>query len=152
MIAQTLGGVAAGGLLGVVSERRGPHVVIRIGSALALSGPLLALAIHLRGPGWLARSYPLVFASLGAVNSVWMMGFYNYLVEIAPEGLRAAYIGAGNTIIGLMTLTPVVGGWLLEATSFPVLFAVTAAASGAGFIASMTLRAPEHAILREELA
>ena len=142
VIAQTLGRVITSGLLGLVVGRRGPRIVIRVGSLLAMTGPLLAMAVHLAGDGPLVRAYPVVFGALGAVHSIWMMGFFNYLLEIAPEGLRPYYIGASSTIMGLLTLVPMLGGVLLEATSYTVLFGVTSVLMAFGFLMSMTLRSP----------
>ena len=46
----------------------------------------------------------------------------------------------GNTIAGLITLAPLVGGWLLQASSYTVLFAVTAGVVSCGFLLSFRLR------------
>lgn len=143
VMAQTLGRVATSGLLGMVVGRRGPRIVIRVGSLIAMAGPLFALVVHLAGAERLAGAYPIVFVALGAVHSIWMMGFFNYLLEIAPEGMRPYYIGASSTIMGLLTLVPMLGGVLLEATSYPVLFSVTAVLMAVGFLVSMTLRQPQ---------
>ena len=144
VVAQTLAGVVASIVMGLVSERWGPRYVARIGSAAAVTGPLFALAAHLAGGGWLAQAYPFVYVSLGVVNSAWMLGFFNYLLEIAPEGMRPAYVGLGNTIMGVLTLAPMAGGWLLEATSYTTLFGVTAAIVAAGFLFTLGLKPPRH--------
>jgi hypothetical protein len=114
--------------------------VIQIGTVSAVLGPLFALVTHLVGGGWLAQAYPFVYVALGVLNSTWMLGFFNYLLEIAPEGMRPAYVGLSNTIIGVTTFAPVAGGWLLEATSYTVLFALTSALVGAGFLLTLGLR------------
>lgn len=138
--AQTLAGMVAGPLLGLVSERWGPRYVIRIGSAAAVAGPLFALAAHLMNGGWMVQAYPFVYVTLGVVNSTWMLGFFNYLLEIAPAGMRPLYVGLGNTIMGLLTLAPIVGGWLLEATSYTTLFGLTAALAALGFLFTLGLK------------
>jgi MFS family permease len=141
--AQTMAGMVASAVLGLVSERWGPRYVARIGSAAAAIGPLIALAAHLAGSGgWPAQAYPSVYVALGVINSAWMMGFFNYLLEIAPEGMRSAYVGLGNTIMGLLTVVPIAGGWLLEATSYPTLFGVTAAIVAVGFLLTLGLKPP----------
>lgn len=142
--AQTLASVAAGGLLGLVSERYGPRRVFQIGATAALIGPLFALIVHLANGQGLALAYPLVYASVGIVKGSWMLGFYNYMLEIAPDDQRPVYIGLGNTIMGLLTLAPTVGGWLLEATSYTVLFALASGLIGLGTIATLTLKPPSH--------
>jgi MFS family permease len=136
--AQTLAGVVAGGLLGIVSERYGPRRVFQIGAAIALIGPLFALAAH--QANGLALAYPLVYVTVGVVKSSWMLGFYNYMLEIAPNDQRPVYIGLGNTIMGLLTLAPTLGGWLLERTSYTVLFALVSGLIGLGAIATLTLK------------
>jgi len=140
IIAQTVAGVIASPVLGWISERWGARNVIRIGSAAAAIGPLFALAAHLAGGGWLARAYPFVYVALGVVNSSWMLGFFNYMLEIAPPGIRSVYVGLGNTIMGALTLLPMLGGWLLEATSYTTLFGVTAGTVGLGFLLTLWLK------------
>jgi MFS family permease len=145
VIAQRLAGMVAGATLGLVSERWGLGFVIRIGSAAAAIGPLFALAAHIAGDGWLVQAYPFIYVMLGVVNSVQMLGFANYLLEIAPDGMRPVYIGLGNTIVGALTVVPVIGGWLLEATSYATLFSVTTVIVAVGFLVSLGLRPPQRA-------
>ena len=140
VVAQTVGGVIASVGFSLVCERWGPRYVACIGSAAGILGPLFAVVAHLTGGGWLARAYPFVYVALGVLNSAWMMGFYNYLLEIAPEAMRPAYVGLGNTIMGTLTLVPMAGGWLLEATSYTVLFGVTAAMVATGFVLTLGLK------------
>jgi MFS family permease len=142
--AQTLAGVVAGIVLSLVTERWGPRYVIRVGTAAAVIGPLFALAADTVRSEWLVLAYPLVFAALGVVNSTWMMGFFNYLLEIAPDRLRPAYVGLGNTIMGVLTLAPMIGGWILDATSYRVLFGLTAALLTGSFALSLGLKPPSE--------
>jgi len=139
VIAQTTGRVAASAILGWVCERWGAQYVIRIGSAAAILGPLFALATHL-ADDHLAPAYPLVYLFLGIINSTWVMGFFNYLLEIAPEGMRPTYIGMSNFIMGTLTLIPMAGGWLLEATSYTALFGLATALVAVGFLLSLGLK------------
>jgi Na+/melibiose symporter-like transporter len=145
VIAQTLAGIVASAFLGPASERWGPRIAARIGSAAAVGGPLFALVAHLAGGGWLAQAYPVVYAMWGIVYSTWMLGFTNYMLEMAPDGMRPAYVGLGNTIMGVLTLAPIVGGWLLEATSYSTLFGLTTALVGVGFLFSLGLKPADQA-------
>jgi hypothetical protein len=140
VMVQALAGVVSSAGLGLISRRWGPRYVIRIGIAAFATGPLYALAADLVGSSRLAQGYPLVFASLGVLNSTVMVGFLNYLIEVAPEGMRPAYIGLGNTIAGIMALVPAAGGWLLEVTSYSALFALTALILAGGFLSSLALK------------
>ena len=150
VVAQTLAGVVASVIMGLVSERRGPRYVTRMGAVAAALGPLFAIAAHLAGEGWLVQAYPLVYVTLGVVNSAWMLGFFNYLLEIAPDGMRPAYIGLSNTLMGMLTLAPMAGGWLLEATSYPTLFGATTALTTVGFLLTLRLTPPQPAAPAED--
>ncbi|NLE43165.1 MAG: MFS transporter [Chloroflexi bacterium] len=137
VVAQTIGGIGASAMLGPLSERRGPRYTIRIGSALSALGPILALVSHIAGPSPFSSVYPLVFVTLGIAQNVKFLGFSNYLLEIAPEHLRPKYVGLSNTILGLLTLAPMIGGWLLQITSYTVLFSATAILSTLGFLLTL---------------
>jgi MFS family permease len=141
VIAQTLGGIVASGALGLVSERWGTRNVIRIGSAVTVLGPLLALAAHLAHNSILSSAYPLVYFTLGVMNAIRMLGFSNYLLEIAPADRRPTYVGLANTLGGAVMFVPMLGGWLLQATSYSVLFGATAILLATGFVLSLGLRA-----------
>jgi predicted MFS family arabinose efflux permease len=140
VIAQTLGGVLGSLALGPVSERQGPLRVARIGALAAMTGPLYALITHLTGNSTLTLMYPAVFAIYGIYNNAIMLGFTNYMLELPQEGMRAAYVGLSNTILGIMTLVPTLGGWLLDRTSYTVLFALTVGLASTGFLATLRLR------------
>jgi len=137
--AQQVAGVATGALLGLVSDRWGPCYTIRISSAISIIGPLFALVAHLADGGLLVRAYPLVYVALGVYQGSTMLGFYNYLLEIAPDDVRPSYVGLGNTVLGVLTLAPMLGGWLLEATSYTALFAITTGLVSVGFLLALRL-------------
>jgi MFS family permease len=147
--AQQVARMASGALLGPISDRWGPSAAIRISSAITIGGPLFALVAHAAGGGGLVQLYPLVYVVLGVYNSASMLGFYSYLIEIAPNNMRPSYVGLGNTIQGVLTLAPTVGGWLLEATSYTVLFSTTAALVFLGFLISLRLGPPVQTTLAE---
>ena len=109
-------------------------------AAAAAIGPLFALATNIAGVGRLSSAYPLVYVALGVVSSSYVVGFGNYLLDLAPEGLGGAYIGLGNTFLGVQAAAPMLGGWLLGATSYRVLFSLSAA--GALVAAILSLRLP----------
>ena len=88
------------------------------------------------------------FSLANLSNSAMMLGFTNYTLEMAPAALRPGYLGLSNTLMGIMALVPALGGWLLEATSYPMLFAVAAFLTLGGFILALTLR-PSSTIAAE---
>jgi MFS family permease len=146
--AQVVGGIASSLVMSSLSQRRGTRAVIRLCAALALSSPLVALATFaLRGAlgaAGLQWLYAAVFVGLGALANGSMAGFMSYLLEFAPPESRTIYVGLANTLNGVVLVMPFLGGWLLEASSFPVLFAVTAAVSCLGFLGSLSVTEPRH--------
>jgi len=139
VMAQAVATAAASPGMGFISDRWGPRRVIRIGTGAAVVAPGVALALHLSNQPDMAWTYPAVFVALGVAGATVWSGFFNYLISSAPDGIRPTYVGLGNTIAGVATLAPLVGGWLLQATSYTVLFAITAALVAIGFLLSFGL-------------
>ena len=102
---QTIGGAVGGVLLGTLAAR--------FGSWLAI-------------PAQTAWLFPIIFGILGVIDSAMMLGYFNYVLDIAPQKERATYIGLTNTLAGLLAIAPISGGWILEHSSYTVLFTVTA--------------------------
>ena len=140
VIAQTLSGVIASVVYGVISDRWGPRHVVRIATAAGFAAPCFALVAHLTQGTWTTQAYPFVYAILGIANNAFMLGFGNYLLAISPENERPTYVGLCNTILGIMTIVPTLGGWLLESTSYTFLFCLAAALGIAGFLIALKLR------------
>lgn len=138
--AQMVGGIVASIGLGWLSEHWGPRAAIWAGATATLISPLVALLIHLIGSRWIAQTYPLVYFCYGITNNTWMMGMFNYLLEIAPEDRRPFFVGLYNTLGGVLVPVSFLGGVLLRFTSYPFLFAVTALGVAGGLWISLRLR------------
>ncbi len=150
LAAQTIGGMVASLILGSISQKRGSHIVMRATMVLALIPPLIGLLLYLfaQNNATLATiGTALIFAAMGATDGSFLLGFLQHILDIAPPGQRTAYTGLSNTIGGLTVIAPTIGGLLLQATSFPVLFIVTAIAPLAGLL--VVLRIP-NARMKEE--
>lgn len=126
LTAQTIGTAFAGIAMGVIADRRGSHRVIQIANGLQVVAAATALALSLSGRavliGWI---YPLIFAVIGVVEGSMMLGYFNYLLDISPSDNRPVYIGLTNTLAGLLVVMPIIGGWILEHSSYTVLFTLT---------------------------
>ena len=145
LAARMAGGILASLGFGWLSERKGPRVVICIGAVAAVAAPLLALLLHLTQPGSVvvaSLAYAVIYLLLGITLSSRMLGHLNYIMEMATHEQRPIYIGLANTLAGLLVPAATLGGVLLEATSYPVLFVITAVCTGGGLIASLGLRDP----------
>ncbi|HUV73145.1 MAG TPA: MFS transporter [Anaerolineae bacterium] len=143
--AQMLGSVIASLAMGYLNERSGSRVVSQLTVLLSLSSPILALAVHYAHlPGDIAAYvYALVFLFIGGSYAGYMQGFMNFVLDIAPLDERPAYVGLYNTLGGTVVfVAPLLGGWLLETTSYPVLFTVAIVGTVAGLLLSVRLKEP----------
>jgi MFS family permease len=140
--AQMAGKITTSSALGWLTDRKGPRPVTWLAGAVALLCPLLALAIHSARGTPLAQFYPLVFFLYGVLTNCWLLGPLNYVLELAPEERRPLYVGLYNTLAGLLVPASFLGGVLLRATSYPILFGVTAAGVAAGLWVSLRLNEP----------
>jgi MFS family permease len=129
--AQMVGSVGGGPLWGYLGDRHGPRWIVRLVTVVfMLTGTLALLARLSFFAGLTALAFPLylmLYACLGAGFGGTWIGYTNYVLDIAPESQRATLVGLYNTISAPLTLLTMVGGWLLQATNYTVLFAVEAA-------------------------
>ncbi len=143
--AQMLGSVIASLAMGYLNEKSGSRVVTQLTVLLSLSSPVLALATHYAhlAPATAPYVYALVFLLIGGSYAGYMQGFVNFVLDIAPLEERPAYVGLYNTLGGTVVfVAPLLGGWLLESTSYPVLFTVATVATLAGLLFSGKLKEP----------
>lgn len=141
---QVMGGIVASLAMGYLNERSGSKIVTQLTIGLGLSIPVLALLIHFRPPHHVAASYvyAVVFVLIGANYSGYMQGFTNLVMDMSPGDQRPTYVGLYNTLAGTVLVLPLLGGWLLQTTSYPVLFAAAAAGSMASLALSFLLTEP----------
>jgi len=139
ILAQTVGMSLASIVLGRLADRHGAQRAIQVGTVLVGTAPLLALGMAVLdvGAGSVARyAFVWVYVCIGLAENLIILAFLNYLFDAAPSGQNTIYMGAFNTLTGIGLLGPVLGGWLLGATSYRALFAVTLAlAVGASALA-----------------
>jgi len=141
--ANTVGVAIAGIVLGLVADRWGSQRVVQITNWLAFSVPALALVMS---TGLFGHSlpwiYPGLYVLMGIFDGSVMLGYFNFILEIAPIGRRPVYIGLANTLTGILVVVPVLGGFILSQTSYPILFALAAAGTLAAALASINLPNP----------
>jgi MFS family permease len=133
---QLVGSVFAALIMGVLAERRGTRSVMRLWGWSALATPAIALAAPALMqvlPGAVLYVYALVFVIVGMQGVANMAGFLNWVLEYAPPSDRPLYIGFANTLNGITLVMPLIGGWILAASSsYVLLFVVAAAGPAAG--------------------
>jgi hypothetical protein len=99
--------------------------------------PLLALlfgeiAAPKNGADSVAFAFSLVFVVYGIGRTAANIAFPTYLLNIAPPDSRTLYIGLTNTVLGIATFIPVIGGTLLALFGYAPLFIITFLAACVG--------------------
>ncbi len=124
-----------------LNDRRGPRQVLVAVVALycATSGIALIASLLPHGEAFGRFALMAVFFPLAAISAGSFMGYTNYLFAIAPEEKRTLYIGIQNTLFAVTAFLPLLGGLVVAAASFSVLFAIAAAFSMVGFVATIRL-------------
>jgi MFS family permease len=142
ILAQTVGNLVGSVFFGRIADRSGSLRVIQLGALILLSAPLIALVLTLM-PGLPATVIvPLllaVYVIIGACDNIIILGFMNYVLDIAPPGQRTIYMGVSNTLNGIGVLGPLLAGWLLGLTSYTLLFSVTILFAAVGMIFAVRL-------------
>lgn len=110
-------------LIGLIGDRWGHRRVLIAANLLTV----LAIAIALAAPD--ASWFYLVFALTGFVNATQWTSIMSITVQFCSVAERPFYIGMANTLIAPVTVfAPIIGGWLVDAVSFELTFAIFALA------------------------
>ncbi len=130
VVAQMMGTIISALFWGFLSDRYGNRIVVVLSGLIGLSIPclvILAMFLHKMAifPELLLSIYTIVFILVGMNLNGLFIGQNNLLLEIAPAGERATYIGVTNTAIGLVSLLPLLGGYIIERTSYAVAFSLS---------------------------
>ena len=115
--ARMVGGIASNLLWAQLSDRVGNRIVIilcTLSGALVPLSAILAPTVH-----WLMV---LAFALVGFSVSGGAIGYRNYLLEIAPELTRPAYLSLDGTLAGATMFLPILGGLIVDVSSYRVVF------------------------------
>ena len=145
LTAQVFGNLIGGLCVGWIADRIGTKPVMRLSAVAAAVVPATGLAMltmRATSPDLLLAVGTLIFVLMGIVGSANMIGYINYLLEVAPLQTRSTYVGLFNTLAGMLIIIPPLAGWLLDATSFFVLFVATIVFAGISLVATFGLREP----------
>jgi MFS family permease len=126
----------------------------RFGHKLVLTSAPVVMALAILST-WAAPDalwLTLAFAMLGAYLAADNVSAFNIIVEFAPSADRPTYVGLTNTLFApLLTLGPLIGGWLATTSGYSGLFgtALTITCIG-GLLMALWVREPRTAILSTE--
>lgn len=128
IVAQTVGTVIAGLVLGRVADLYGSHRAIQIGTAVVITAPALAFGMSLTSglsPLVLDLVFIWIYVCNGLANNLLFLGFANYVLELAPRGQRTIYTGTVNSINSIGVVGPLLASWIISLVSYQAMFAVT---------------------------
>ncbi len=137
-----------------LADRRGNRLVLQLAALLRMTIPIIALTLPPlvrwgpvadRIPGGSPTLYyffGVVFALYGIALSGQNLANMTYVLDIAPDEERAAYVGLVNTFLGVVAFVPVIGGKLVDSFGFQFLFLVAFMITLAGVLASGALHEP----------
>ena len=118
-LVMTASTMVAAVVAGWCGDRRGYKVVLEAAVLLGGMGPLLILLFPQR-----VVSY-LVFALMSTAASALAVAESNLTMELSPPKETARFVGIANTVLApVVTIGPLVGGWLVDGVSYDALFIV----------------------------
>ena len=107
-------------LWGYLSNNVSNRLVILLSSFCSLVPPLILLLNLITFLP--IKLFYLIFFFLGSTNAGLGLGATNLLLELAPEEDRPIYIGFMHTLVGPTVFLSVIGGLILQLTSFSSLY------------------------------
>lgn len=131
-----------------VSDHRGNRPILFAAAISAFAMPLIAFTFGLLPASPLLEApFGLLFLFYGAGRTAGNIAFQTYLLEIAPPQERSLYIGFTNTVLGVATFIPAVGGILLDLFGFTPLFVISLLIGAAGLVLARGLIEPRRVTL-----
>ena len=144
VLALTLATIFGNLVLGLVGDRRGNRLLVRIAAFTAMLPALTALVIALL-PGIefdTVLLFSIVFLFQGLHTAAAVLGAGNYLLELCPSSERVLYIGLTYGIVGLAWFTLPLGSAIVDYFGFEPLFAVSLVAGLIAAVFSLSLEEP----------
>lgn len=136
-----IGGVLGGLAWGVLSDKLGRNTIVLITLLKAITALIFLTALTMDSGLALAYLLALGFTLEGAVTSSWV-GFTTWVLNLANQNERPAYIAISNAFLLPTALLPVIGGLIMVSCGGLRLCLIAALATAAAFLVSLSLRGP----------
>jgi len=140
LIAQNFVNAIGSLVMGLIADRYGNRIVLRLLITIAGCVPLIAMGVSKLPADIGIRFYWLVFALIG-FTPVTQRIITNYILEISSVEQHPQYLGTLNVIQMLPLLTGPIIGWIIDRASFEPVFIACSVLIFAG--ALMTFRIDE---------
>lgn len=137
----TFSALLATPVLSWMSDRHKSHWVMLLAAGTTPLIPLLAFGFGVTAKNeYGAVAFGVIFLLYGIARTAANISFPTYLLNLAPPAERSLYIGFTNTLLGIATFIPIIGGTLLDLFGFTPLFVITFLMSSIGFWLATGLR------------
>jgi len=149
VVAQMMGAIISALFWGFLSDKYGNKIVVVLSGLMGVSVPclvILTMLLHKMAifPEFLLIIYTIVFVLVGMNLNGLFIGQNNLLLEIAPAKERATYIGVTNTAIGLVSLLSLLGGYIIERSSYTVAFSLSLILVLVGIFLAFSIAEPRN--------
>jgi len=120
-----------------LGRNHGTKAIARYSALAGAGAPTLAMVLMAMPPGPATiTAFALVFVLQGAALNGQSTAGHNLLLEIAPRNLRPTYVGLANSVLGVASFAPLLGGLMVDRLGFAPLFAVALTVQLAGWHAT----------------
>ncbi|UCC62895.1 MAG: MFS transporter [Anaerolineae bacterium] len=145
--AMTLARILSNLLWQRLGRARGNRFLVKTAALLTALEPLLAAGlpwimrltgITVERNGLLpAYLFTVVFLMAGSTQSGRSIGFMALLLDIAPDAERASYIGLVNTVLGFVSVLPILSGAFIDRLGFEPIFFIAAGLLLLGYLVTL---------------
>jgi MFS family permease len=142
LIAQMVGSVVSNIFWAHLSDFTGNKRVVQVSTLLGIVPPLIVLFM----PHQFHELFVLLFVVIGFFTAGRVIGKTNFLLDIAPPKDRPLYIGVNGTLTIPVMLFPLLGGIIIQHTSYTFLFIITAVPILIGIVLSAKLKDPRNGV------
>jgi len=128
-----------------IARRRGTVIMWRIAVALAITVPIIAIGMpRIISPqtplaSWLPSLYATVFLLNGASFTGRIIAIQSLELAVSPEPLRPIYIGFLNSLAGIASLVPMLGGPIVEVAGYSMVFTISGCFAALALIGTIGL-------------
>jgi MFS family permease len=140
LAAQMTGAALSNLLWGYLGDRFGNRAVLVGTSVAGLGAPIAALAALAVGPTPLYLTFFLVGATMSGLR----LGYSNFILEMAPDHLRATCVALLGTLLAPLALVPLAIGIVVTWVPLATVLLLDAVAMTGAIVMSTLLRDPRH--------
>lgn len=141
-------GLISNTVWGALADAKGNRLVLVATAVVGVVAPVVILAL----PDTVSSTTFWIVAGTFLLNGVARSGRFisnvTYLLEDAPDERRPIHVGFMNTLSFPLMLSPVLGGLIVRALSFEVLFATSAVFALVSVVLSARLTEPRERALK----